>query len=50
MDSLQQQIPFIGNIFENKCCRYNEGPLCMRNLARIVVTFYLYDLNYLINL
>ena len=26
-DSLQQQIYFSGNIFGNKCCRYNEGSL-----------------------
>ena len=26
-DSLQQQIYFNGNIFENKCCCCNEGSL-----------------------
>ena len=25
--SVQEQIPFNGNVFGNKCCRYNEGSL-----------------------
>ena len=28
-DSLQQQIHFNGNIFWNKCWRFNEGPCTM---------------------
>ena len=26
-DTLQQQIHYNGNIFGNKCCRYNEASL-----------------------